>query len=69
MNKQLVVYSDNLYKEKIKSAKQEELEACIGTSATKKLCDHYNIPYEVIVKKSKEKRSRGKDIKKVKKKE
>ncbi|MCH2023043.1 MAG: excinuclease ABC subunit UvrC [Saprospiraceae bacterium] len=55
--------------EKIKSAKQEELEVCIGTSATKKLCDHYNIPYVVIVKKSKEKKSRGKDIKKVKTKE
>ena len=54
--------------EKIKLAKQEELEVCVGTSATKKLCEHYSIPYVVVEKKVQKNKSPKKKVKKSKKK-
>lgn len=42
--------------EKIKQASQEELEACVGKSATQKLLQHYNLPYKEPEKKSKAKK-------------
>ena len=47
--------------EKIKLATQEDLEACVGKAATKKVRDYYNLPYVEPEPKKKEKPSKTQD--------